>query len=103
MSDMGTCLFVKAVLQKQQKGLPDDLFQFFTGIRKDILDVDRFFLLCCSFHHATILKIGMVKRMWELLYGMYTKMINGEFNLLYYKNILTVMRYYSSIYPDNIM
>ena len=62
-----------------------------------------FFLLCCSFHHATILKIGMVKRMWELLYGMYTKMINGEFNLLYYKNILTVMRYYSSIYPDNIM
>ena len=61
----------------------------------------------CSFtlliHHATILKIGMVKRMWELLYGMYTKMINGEFNLLYYKNILTVMRYYSSIYPDNIM
>lgn len=62
-----------------------------------------FFLLCCSFHHATILKIGMVKRMWELLYGMYTKMINGEFNLLYYKNILTVMRYYSGIYPDNIM
>ena len=56
MSDMGTRLFIKAALQKQQKGLPDDLFQFFTGIRKDILDVDRFFLLCCSFHHATILK-----------------------------------------------
>lgn len=28
---------------------------------------------------------------------------NGKLNLLYYKNILTVMRYYSSIYPDNIM
>ena len=55
MSDMGTCLFVKAVLQKQQKGLPDDLFQFFTGIRKDTLDVDRFFsfvLLISSRHHS---------------------------------------------------
>ena len=56
MSDMGTCLFVKAVLQKQQKGLPDDLFRLFTGIGKNHWMLTE----ACSFtlliHHATILK-----------------------------------------------
>lgn len=83
--------------------MPDDLFQFFTGIRKDILDVDRFFsfvLLISSRHHS---KNRNGKTYVGALVRYVYKDDNGEFNLLYYKNILTVMRYYSSIYPDNIM
>jgi len=55
MSDMGTRLFIKAALQKQQKGLPDDLFRFFIGIGKNTLDVNRglfFYVAHPSRHHS---------------------------------------------------
>jgi len=55
MSDMGTRLFIKAALQKQQKGLPDDLFRLFTGIGKNTLDVNRsllFYVAHPSRHHS---------------------------------------------------